>query len=143
MVGGRWRWLALAALVAGVVGCDSLGPAEREWHSGDYVLASTDARADMSLYADLGKGDLAGLIDSTVFALGADKRYIVVKQHPATEGAGAFDRSVTNYFVVTRLPGTIVEKQTGIHGPMTKEQFEQVAATLHLPPFTKTLDDLK
>jgi hypothetical protein len=106
------------------------------------LLATVDGREDMSLYADLGKGNLAGLVDSTVFALGADKRYIVLKQHP-TGGSAAVDRRVTNYFVVTRLPGTIVEKQTGIHGPMTKEQFEQLSATLHLPPFTKTLRDLQ
>lgn len=140
--GSRWRWIALVALVVGLTGCDSLGFTEHEWHSGDYVLAAIDTREDMSLYADLGKGNLAGLVDSTVFALGADKRYIVLKQHPATEGTGV-DRGVTNYFVVTRLPGTIVEKQTGVHGPMTREQFEQLSATLHLPPFTKTLDDLK
>lgn len=142
MVGSRWRQLALASLVVGLVGCDSIGLAEHEWHSGDYVLAAMDTREDMSLYADLGKGNLAGLVDSTVFALGADKRYIVVKQHPATDG-DAVDRRVTNYFVVTRLPGTLVEKQTGVHGPMTQEQFEQLSATLHLPPFTKTLNDLK
>jgi hypothetical protein len=143
IVGSRWRWGALVALVIGLGGCDSLGFTEHEWHSGDYVLAAIDTREDMRLYADLGKGNLAGLVDSTVFALGADKRYIVLKQHPATEGSGAIDRGVTNYFVVTRLPGTIVEKQTGVHGPMTKEQFEQLSATLHLPPFTKTLNDLQ
>jgi hypothetical protein len=140
IVGDRWR-LVLVALVVALVGCDLL--VQDEWHSGDYVLTAVDGRGDMSLYVDQGKGDLAGLVDSTVFALGADRRYIVVKQHPAKDQFGAFDRSVTNYFVVTRLPGTIAVKETGVHGPMTKEQFEQLAATLHLPPFTKTLSDLE
>lgn len=139
--GNRWRLLALVGVLGGLVGCDLL--AQDEWHSGDYVLTSIDSRGDMTLYVNHGNGSLAGLVDPTVFALGADKRYIVIKQHPAKDGFGAFDRSVTNYFVVTRLPGTLLVKETGVHGPMTKEQFEQLSATLHLPRFTKTLDDLE
>jgi hypothetical protein len=71
----------------------------------------------MMLAVDLHNGGSIGIVGPTVFALGADDHYIVVKQHPAKDGFGHFDQAVTDYFIVTRLPGTAEEKEKGVRGP--------------------------
>ncbi len=43
-------------------------------------------------------GGSIGIPGSTVFALGADDHYIVVKQYPAKDSFGDFDQTVTDYF---------------------------------------------
>jgi hypothetical protein len=62
-------------------------------------------------------------------------------QHPAKNESGDFDRRITNYFVVTRLPFDPKEQEKG--GLLTKEQFDQLSTSLHLPALIKTFDDLK
>ena len=80
--------------------------------------------------------DPVSLVAPTVFAVGADAKYIVVKQHPATnQAATMFDRSITNYFIVGR--------DKGVRGPLKKEEFDRLTASLSLPAFTKIFDDLQ
>jgi hypothetical protein len=79
----------------------------------------------------------------TVFALGADDHYIVVKQHPSTDHFGHFDQTVTHYFIVTRIPGTAEEKEKGIRGPLSKDEFDRVAVSNSLSQFTKIFRDLE
>lgn len=97
----------------------------------------------MGLSVDLHNGGALGLVGPTVFALGANDKYIVVRQHPATNQFGEFDRSVTNYFIVARLFGSALKKEQGVRGPLTKPQFEQFAKTEALPAFTKVFNDLE
>jgi hypothetical protein len=111
--------------------------------SGDYELIAVDVKGQMDLSVDLGNGGAIGVVGPTVFSLGANDKYIVVKQHPAKDGFGAYDRSVTNYYVVTRLSGPPWERGKGVRGPLTKEQFDKFSATIGLPVFTKTFDDLQ
>ena len=51
--------------------------------------------------------------------------------------------TVTNYFVVTRLTGSDEAKRKGVRGPMSKEEFDRLFASMHLPPFNKTFADLE
>lgn len=97
----------------------------------------------MALSVDLHNGGSIALVGPTVFSLGANDKYIVVKQHPATDKFGNFNRNATNYFVIVRLPGSSEDKAKGVRGPMTKEQFDMLSRTLRLPPFTKVFDDLE
>ena len=99
----------------------------------------------MNLAFDMGDGSAIGLVGPTVFSIGADDKYIVVKQHPTKDGPGAeFDRSITNYFIVERTSSpSLADRQKGVRGPWTKADFEKLAASLSLPNFTKTFDDLK
>lgn len=126
-------------------GCDSNGLSwDTYWRSERYVLLAIDARAAMSLSFDEGDGTALGLVGATVFAIGSDDKYIVVKQHPSTDNFGAFNRSITNYFVVERNSSpSYTERQKGVRGPLTRDEFEKLAATLSLPKFTKTFDDLQ
>jgi len=42
-------------------------------------------------------------------------------QHPAKNESGEFDRRITNYFVVTRLPFDPKEQEKGVKGPLTDQ----------------------
>lgn len=135
------RGLILVSAVALLADCDGWSM-DSYWHSDDYLLIAVDTKGQMNLSVDVGNGGAVGIVGPTVFALGANDKYIVVKQHPATDHFGHFDRTVTNYFVVTRMSGPALEKENGVRGPLTKDQFDQLATSLSLPTFTKTFDDL-
>jgi hypothetical protein len=112
------------------------------WESDGYRLIAIDARSQMSLISEEDKGLI--LIGATIFAVGADAKHIVLKQHPASDlGATSFDRSITNYFIVEKRSGSFKDREAGVRGPLTKEEFERLASTLSLPKFSKTFDDLK
>jgi len=117
---------------------------DTEWHSGDYLLIAVDTRGQMYLAFDEKSDNPSALVGPTVFSIGADDKYIVVKQHPSTNDVGGFNRSVTNYFIIDRAinpgPGN---RQKAVRGPLGVEEFGKLSAAQSLPPFTKTFDDLK
>ena len=117
------------------------------WRSGDYVLIAIDTHAQMSLAADVRdekKTRLLSVVPATVFSVGANDRYLIAKQHPILSDQTKFDRSVTNYFVVDRTQSpTLREPQKGVRGPLTRKEFDHLAETLPLPPFSKTFRSLE
>jgi hypothetical protein len=111
-----------------------------EWRSGPYGLAWVDDPGDVTLSYDVGKGGWAILVDSCVFAVGANQQYVVAKQHPGG------DKTITNYFIVEIRAGLPVRdriSKNAVIGPLDEKAFLQKAAELTLPPFTKTLESLK
>jgi hypothetical protein len=73
---------------------------DTEWKSGAFRLIAIDAKSQMTL---IHEDSPVSLVGPTIFAVGADSKHIVVKQHPATSpGATAFDRSITHYSVIDR-----------------------------------------
>lgn len=127
----------MLSMVTLLSGCDDLW-LDTYWRSGKYVLMAVDTRGQMFLGADQGNGAAIGIVGPTVFSIGADGRYIVVKQQPATDQFGRFDRSITNYFIVDRA----AVSDTAIRGPLSAEEFAELSVGLALPAFTKTFDDL-
>ncbi len=114
------------------------------WRSERYVLIAIDNPGQMQLSFDEGGGTATSLVGPTVFAIGADEKYIVLMQHPSTNGFGAFDRSITNFFVVERTASlSRAERGKGVRGPLTKGEFEKLQSNLSLPKFTKTFDELQ
>ena len=109
-----------------------------------------DISEDMALYRCPGGPDggvgcaVDGLPGSTVFAAGADSRYIVVARHPRDNNLTHKD--VTQYFYFARVPqeskgwGQNPEK---IIGPLSKTEFDAATTSLKLPPLSIVLDDLK
>ena len=125
-----------------LVGCDRLWP-DAYWRSERYVLLAIDTKGQMNLSFDLGNGTAVGLVDPTVFSIGADERYIVVQQHPKLDNFGHFNRSLTNYFVIERTStNRWAERKGRVRGPLTEEQFQKLTSNLKLPPFTKVFNDL-
>jgi hypothetical protein len=106
---------------------------DTEWKSGEFRLIAIDADSQMSLIHEASPVSLVG---PTVFAVGADEKHIVLKQHPAPDSAGMkFDRSTTHYFIVGR--------DKSVRGPLKKEEFDELSRTLSLPAFSKVFDDLQ
>jgi len=137
------RSIAFIGAVIGLVSCNGLW-LDTYWRSGNYVLTAVDTRTQMSLGIDQENGTAIGVVGPTIYSIGADDRYIVVKQHPSTNPAGTIDRSITNYYAVVRLDGPSHDKAgQGTQGPLSNEDYEKLAVSLLLPPFTKTFDDLK
>jgi len=123
--------------------CNGLWP-DTYWRAEDYVLIAVDTSAQMSLAIDMGDGTSLGLVEPTVFAVGANEKYIVVKQHPSQNGDGPADRSVTTYYVVTRThSGVFAERQRAVRGPLTAAEFDALRAVRQLPAFNKTFANLE
>ena len=110
------------------------------------MLTAIDTQAQMSLSLDKKDKRFAFdyVVGATVFAVGANNRYIVAKQHPIYSDQIHFDHAVTSYFIVDRmLTATLRDRTKGVVGPLTKEQFEQKARTMELPAFTTTFPTLE
>jgi hypothetical protein len=133
-------FLLFYILIAIVPACNKWS-IDTNWKSDGYRLIAIDTRSQMCLIYEK---DNSALIGPTIFAVGSNKKYIVIKQHPETDQVtDNFDRSVTNYFIVERRGGSFDHRQAGVRGPLKKEAFEKLAVSLSLPEFSKTFDDLK
>ena len=135
----------LAALVASLVflGCDGFS-LDTYWRSGNYRLLAVDDLGQMSLVFPTGNGTGIGIVGPTVFAIGENEKFIVLKVHPSTDEFGGFDRSVTHYFVVERTASPhLADAEKGVRGPFTKAEFDKLAVTQSFPKFTKTLKKLE
>jgi len=139
-IGGIIPALALLFLTA----CSGLW-LDCYWRSEKYVLLAVDAKSQMSLSLDMGGGSALGLVGPTVFAIGSDAKYIVVKQHPARNSfATEFDRSVTDYYIVERSQSPDFQaRQKLVSGHFSEAQYADLTKKLSLPPFTKTFADLE
>ncbi len=105
---------------------------------------AVDSPEQMNLAFDTRDGSAMGLVGPTVFAVGADDRYIVVKQHPAKDPLSAGDRSRTSYFYIERTDSPdFHERQRRVTGPLNEEEFHERITALKLPPFQKVFRDLQ
>ena len=109
-----------------------------EWRGGQYALLWIDTPENISVNRELGAGSWIGRVDSTVFAVGWDGRYLVAKQHPNN------DRSVTHYFIIdSRRDSDYADQTKVVIGPLTATEFQRKAIDLHLPKFSKVLNSLE
>jgi hypothetical protein len=128
---------AAVLLLAGILlsGC---GFVHDEKIIGPYRLAAVDVDQQMSVCYELASGGCIGRIDETVFAVGADARYIVAQQHPSN------DRTVTNYFIlVIASDSELADPSKSVIGPLSEAAFRAKAQSLRLPAFTPTVASLK
>ena len=105
-----------------------------EWRHGSYALLWIDDPNEVRLSYDMGEGSWEGQIDTRVFAVGANERHIVAKQHPKG------DKRTTNYYIVDLQIDP--RNGTAVIGPLTAEGFAEKSRELQLPGFTKTLESL-
>jgi hypothetical protein len=135
---------SLLLITSGAITACSKFSLDTYWRSGTFVLIAVDTRGQMSLAIDDKSGMSSALVGPTIFSIGADDRYIVIKQHPSKDAFGGFDRSLTKYFVVDRAISLSSEnRQKAVRGPLDENEFRSLTVTQSLPPFTKTFDDLK
>ena len=113
--------------------------------AGPYRLVAVDTMEQMILCRDMGGGDCAGdgLPDETIFAAGADDRFIVLARHPRT-WPDPPDRTVTEYHYVIRVPDEAERGPYGrVRGPFDETQFEAETRRLGLPGFSRTFEELR
>jgi len=129
---------SVALMTASLLSSCGLFDSGVEWRGGPYALLWIDTPENISICRDLGSGSWSGRIDSTVFAVGWDGRYLLPKQHPNN------DRSVTNYFIVDSRNDSDDADQTKIVlGPLTVAEFQRKNVELKLPKFSKVLSSLQ
>jgi hypothetical protein len=109
-----------------------------EWRDGPYELLWIDLPYQLSLNYDLGRnGSSIGLVDWTVFSVGSNDRYIVVKQHPNG------NKAVTSYFIVDKSEALRTDPVRAVLGPLTQAEFSAKSRSIKLPKFTKVLSSLE
>lgn len=98
----------------------------------------------MDLSFDSRGSGLVTLVGPTVFSVGINDRFVVVKQHPSADGTH-FDRTVTNYFIVDRRTDSIEDpgRKPKILGPLARADFEHLSHVLPLPHFSKSFRTLE
>ena len=130
----HWIVIGLSALLSGCGLFDS----GVVWRGGPYILGWIDLPDEVTLSYDLGDGASIGRIETCVFAVGWDGRYLVAKQHPAG------DRTITNFFVVdAQADGPYADTRKVVIGPLSESEFAAKARELSLPSFSKELASLK
>jgi len=108
---------------------------------GNYYLVAMDyVKEETSLSYKLEDGNSVGVVDKTVFAVGFNDNYIIVKQHPSN------NRTITNYYIVPIYKESTLSPEKGLIGPLTLEQFNEKRKELNISDkvtFTKEIEDLK
>jgi len=128
--------LLACMVVCALSGC-GLFDSGVEWRDGPFKLLWIDVAEQTSLNYEWGKHGAIGLVDWTVFAVGSNDRYIVVKQHPRG------NKAVTNYFIVDKREALPTDLDRAVVGPLTQAEFTVQARSLPLPQFTKVLSSLQ
>jgi hypothetical protein len=113
------------------------------WRDERYSLVAIDSLDQMELSFN-DDGYLSVLVEPAVYAIGADEKYIVLKQHPIQENGGGINRGVTHFYIIERtLSNKLEDREKGVHGPLSKDAFEKQKAALSLPEFSKTFRELE
>ena len=139
--------LFAATLLAGLVaGCGPHSIVDRRWpdaywRDGSYVLIAADTETQMDLCFEMSDQTFS-LIGPTVYAVGADARYVVAKQHPTTDGRH-FDPAVTNYYVIERPAAPAHRRDLHVIGPLSNAEFAEFDRAHDLPDFSTRFTSLE
>jgi hypothetical protein len=121
------------------------GSAIKNFH-GNYFLIASDVGEDLGLYYQehIGDSNYGTVVGATVFAVGYNSKFIVVKQHPRTF-PNSPNKDITNYFILTIKKGFDWREMNGLLGPFTQNQFRNQSDALHLGDieFTIVYKDLE
>lgn len=133
------RLLIVLASSAGLAGCGFVYDRKLD---DTYRLVAIDVLEDARVCRSLPGGDCIGdgLPGPAVFAAGADDRHLVMARHPRGRG---IDRSVTEYFYVTRHRGDPPVSAGDVVGPLTRSEFDAEAQRLRLPAFSQRISRLE
>lgn len=125
-------------------GCQDL--AIKEKIIDNYYLTATDVGEDCNLsYKEPDETIYGTVVGATVFAVGYNDEYLIVKQHPRTF-PNPPDKSVTNYFILFLEEKMNFRTKNGLIGPLTEQEFTAKRKELEMPEdltFTKVLKDME
>jgi len=113
------------------------------WNDGRYTLVAVARLTAMNLSYNEGEY-FTQLVGPTIYAVGANERYVVVKQHPLDDKTGIPNRAITHFYLIARISSDEAdERQKGIRGPLTKAEFDNLSKTFSLPQFSKIFPELE
>lgn len=144
------RSVSYLIILLAFAGCSGLAIKEKIIDN-YYFIAADDGEGCILSYHEskwtdfFGGVNYGGLIDATVFAVGYNDKYMIVKQHPRTF-PNPPDKTITNYYILTLKKGMDWRSKNGLIGPLTLEQFNEKRQELNIPDevtFTKVLKDLE
>jgi len=127
------------------VGCQGL--AVKEKIIDNYFLVAADASewTSLSYHEDNEGANYSSLIEATVFAVGYNDNYMIVKQHPCTL-PNPPDKNITNFYILPLKEGMNWRTKNGLMGPLTEQEFNAKRKELGIPKdltFTKLLKNLE
>ena len=136
--------IAFILFVWGLSRCHSF--ALEEEITGNYYLTAPDAgeQCRLSYNEDDGSPNYGDIISETVFAVGFNDNYMIVKQHPTILN-NFEDKTITNYYILPLKKGMNWYNKNGLVGPLTLTQFNNKRKELKIEDiqFTKVLKDLE
>ena len=120
-----------------------IGDAYNKDLNAGYYLLAIDVKEDMSLgFQDKGSG--FGIIEPTIFAVGQNDKFIIVKQHPQVS-PNRINKKITNYFIIPLIEKFSKFPDKNIYGPLNLEEFKQKKEILNIKNlnFTIVFKDLE
>ena len=140
---GRALKAGLFAIVLGALASGCGGFVHDEPLDQSYRLVAVDLSGDMMVCRRFGDASCSGdeLPGPTVFAAGANSKYVTIARHP--KAGGQINRTVTEYYYVIRPPETALLRSADVVGPLDQPQFDAARNRLGLPGFAKVFADLK
>jgi len=115
------------ALVVSLTGC-GLFDSGSNWKSGRYEVLWIDLHSDSHLAYRLDSSTSIEIVESCVFAAGANDQYIAVKQRQSGSTA------VPMYYVVSKADyDPSQEPGRAVIGPLSEAEFERLGKRLVLP----------
>lgn len=129
-------YLSILCLLSSCMGFDT-----KEKIVGNYYLVAPDDEAQLGLdYCDpADQNGCGGVIESTVFAVGYNENYIIVKQHPRTF-PNPPNKGITNFFIVPTKRGFNYRTMNNLIGPLTLEQFNTKTKELNISDLKFTIE---
>ena len=137
------RFRTFAAPVASLLlgGCDL---AFKHTIVGPYTLQPVEQNSQMIVAYDQGGGNYIGRVEESVFAVGANARYVVAARHPHEPGYSPVDKSATEYFYIDRAADRpMADPSLAVRGPLDAQTFEAEKRRLGLPAFSREIAALK
>ncbi len=100
---------------------------------GNYYLIATDTEdgLDLSFHEPSDDQNYATIISATVFAIGFNDKFIIVKQHPRTF-PNPPDMNITNYYILPLKKEIDWKSKNGLIGPLTLDEFNKKRKELNI-----------
>jgi len=89
-------------------------------------LLAIDGDENMELCYTNEDGYMIAIVERTVFAVGYNKKFIIVKQHPKG------NKEYTNYFVIPLVNKISESTSENIYGPLNNDEFEKLKTKLDI-----------
>jgi hypothetical protein len=90
----------------------------------NYYLSAMDADEDMEIIHIDKDGYMISIIRATVFAVGKDENFIIVKQHPKKDNR--IDKKSVNYFIIPLKNKKSNIEEKNIIGPLSLKEFNYI-----------------